>query len=93
MQPAARNKAPEAIDLCAEMEGIAAGIHACYLIAKEWDSPSRQYDQPTGETMGEVLFGLERHLLRVSEDFLIYTELLEGQIKDQIRAGKGADNA
>lgn len=67
-------------DLAAELESVAAGMSTVSTYLKDWDSAIRQFDQPSAESLAETLFGLERHLMRVSEDFLMYTEWLEEQL-------------
>lgn len=71
---------PDGCDLAAELESVAAGISTVSTYLKDWDSATRQFDQPSAESLAETLFGLERHLMRVSEDFLMYTEWLEEQL-------------
>lgn len=56
------------LELSAELESIAAGLDACYLLLKEWDDPNRQHDQPSAEQVATALYGLEKHLLRVSKE-------------------------
>ena len=73
---------PDAVDLSAELKSIAAGINLCFTIMKEWDNPQRPYDQPSAESLAEMLWGAEQHLLRVSEDWLIYTEMLEERVRE-----------
>lgn len=92
MKPIARNEIPDALTMSAELDSIAAGINSVFIFLKEWNSPERKYDQPTPDTLAETLFGLEHHLLRVSEDYLTYTGQLEDQLKEYVgsdRKGEG----
>lgn len=76
------DKTLDGLTLSAELDSIAAGINSVFIYLKEWDSPDRVYDQPSADTLAETLFGLERHLLRVSEDCLTYIGILEAQMKE-----------
>ena len=93
-QTSIKKAIPDAVALSAELDSIAAGINLCFVIVKEWDDPKRPYDQPSAESLAEMLWGAEQHLLRVSEDWLIYTEMLEGRTKELSadQRGKGVEN-
>ena len=77
------------LDLSAELKAIAAGLNACFTFLKEWDSPERKYDQPSPETLAEMIYGLERHLLRVSEEWLSFSNAQEDRINKLVASNQG----
>lgn len=87
MKPTTKDKVPDTLTLAAEAEGIAAGINACFTFLKEWDDPERPHDQPSAGTLSDLLWGLEQHLLRLTEDWVCYT----GQLEDQLKEYVGSD--
>lgn len=70
----------DAFDLGAELDGIGHNINAIANLIKDHDDIPA-HDQLSMASVGEVLFSIQEHIFRISEDWVTYTERLEEQVK------------
>lgn len=78
---------PDALTLSAELDGIAAMANCLAILIQDGGRAyDRAYDKPSEDILAEALYSINHHISRVSEDWLIYSEMLEESIKADIKA-------
>lgn len=67
---------PDASELFAELDGIALTLLGIS------NQLSGDCDRLTEESLVEVFFSLQRHILRIAEDWMIYSEMMEERARE-----------
>ena len=84
---------PDAFQLHTELDGIGHNLNCILNLIKDREKIPK-YDQPSMTAICETLYSLQEHIFRISEDWMIHTELLEERVKELSSSqptGKTAD--
>lgn len=72
---------PDAFQLHTELDGVGHNLNCILNLIKDREGVPK-YDQPSMDAICETLYSIQEHVFRISEDWMLYTEMLQQRVKE-----------